>query len=248
MPRKHIILPMHIWDMTDLNVTERLVGSVIHGYSEHGKPCFMTNTGLSKLLHVSRRTVSAAVCRLIDDGLVEAQRDGSKRTLTWKQLHRGLEESATPLRSQLPTVIHNHNTELNTNLNGMMEEEKKPLHWQQVRDYFTWMNDKERGNNSNHVVSWAKDFFTYYDARNWRNKHGAITRWKPVAEAWYRRSAKNTPQRAVARRDDEQLRSDIRWHKKRAEAYSKNPEKQHLAKEELLHAQQLEHKLLKGGR
>ena len=247
MPRKHIIVPIHIWDRTELNVTERLVASVIYGYSEHGKLCFMTNTGLAKLLHVSRRTVSAAVCRLINDGLVDAQRHGSKRTLTWKQLHRDVEESATPLRSQLPTVIHNLNTEPNTEHNKM-EEEKRPIHWQQVRDYFTWINDKERGNNSSHVVSWAKDFFTYYDARNWRNKHGAITRWKPVAEAWYRRSVKNVPQRAVARRDDEQLRSDIRWHKKRAAAYSKNPDKAHLAQQELLHAQQLEHKLLEGGR
>ena len=247
MPRKHIIVPIHIWDRTELNVTERLVASVIYGYSEHGKLCFMTNTGLAKLLHVSRRTVSAAVCRLINDGLVDAQRHGSKRTLTWKQLHRDVEESATPLRSQLPTVIHNLNTEPNTEHNKM-EEEKRPIHWQQVRDYFTWINDKERGNNSNHVVSWAKDFFTYYDARNWRNKHGAITRWKPVAEAWYRRSVKNVPQRAVARRDDEQLRSDIRWHRKRAAAYSKNPDKAHLAQQELLHAQQLEQKLLEGGR
>ena len=178
MPRKHIIVPIHIWDRTELNVTERLVASVIYGYSEHGKLCFMTNTGLAKLLHVSRRTVSAAVCRLINDGLVDAQRHGSKRTLTWKQLHRDVEESATPLRSQLPTVIHNLNTEPNTEHNKM-EEEKRPIHWQQVRDYFTWINDKERGNNSNHLVSWAKDFFTYYDARNWRNKHGAITRSRP---------------------------------------------------------------------
>jgi len=45
MARKHIILPLHIWNLEGLNVTERLVGSVIYGYSEHGKPCFMTNTG-----------------------------------------------------------------------------------------------------------------------------------------------------------------------------------------------------------
>ena len=248
MPRKHIIVPMHIWDMTELTVTERLVGSVIYGYSEHGKPCFMTNTGLSMLLHVSRRTVSASVCNLIDQGYVMADRVGSKRTLGWKKLPTGLEKSATPLRSQLPTVIHNYNTEPNTDHNKMMEEEKKPLHWQQVRDYFTWINDKERGNNAGHVVSWAKDFFTYYDARNWRNKHGAITRWKPVAEAWYRRSAKNVPQRAVQKRDDVQVRNDIAWHRRRAEAWAKNPDKAHLAEEERRYADRLEQSLMQGGR
>lgn len=248
MARKHIIIPMHIWDMEELSVTERLVASVIYGYSEHGKPCFMTNTGLAKLLHVSRRTVSASVCNLIEQGHVMADRDGNKRTLGWKKVHTRVAKSASTLRSQLPTVIHNYNTSINTDHNKMMEDEKRPIHWQQVRDYFTWINDKERTQHSGHVVSWAKDFFTYYDARNWRNKHGDITRWKPVAEAWYRRSVKNVPQRAVQKRDEEQVRSDIRWHRRRADAWAKNPEKAHMAEQERRHADQLEQSLMQGGR
>ena len=248
MARKHIIIPMHIWNMEELSVTERLVASVIYGYSEHGKPCFMTNTGLAKLLHVSRRTVSASVCNLIEQGHVMADRVGSKRTLGWKKLPTGLEKSANPLRSQLPTVIHNYNTEPNTEHNRMMEDEKRPIHWQQVRDYFTWINDKERTQHSGHVVSWAQDFFTYYDARNWRNKHGDITRWKPVAEAWYRRSTKNVPQRAVKRIDERQIRDNIAWHRRRAEAWAKNPEKRHLAEDERRHADMLEQQLHSHGR
>jgi len=248
MARKHIIIPMHIWDMEQLSVTERLVASVIYGYSEHGKPCFMTNTGLAKLLHVSRRTVSASVCNLIEQGHVMADRDGNKRTLGWKKVPTKGQSASHPHRSQLPTVIHNYNTSVNTNHNGMMEDEKKPIHWQQVRDYFTWINDKERTQHGSHVVSWAQDFYTYYDARNWRNKHGAITRWKPVAEAWYRRSAKNAPQRAIQRRDEEQVRSDIRWHRRRAEAWAKNPDKAHMAEQERKHADMLEQSLMQGGR
>lgn len=248
MARKHILIPMHIWDMEELSVTERLVASVIYGFTEHNKPCFMTNTGLSELLHVSRRTVSASVCNLIEQGHVLADRHGSKRTLTWKKHYTEVEESATSHRSQLPTVIHNYNTQLNTNHNGMMEEEKKPIHWQQVRDYFTWINDKERSNNRGHVVSWAQDFYTYYDARGWKNKHGDITRWKPVAEAWYRRSAKNVPQRAVQRRDEEQVRQDIAWHRRRAEAWSNDPQKAHLAESERRYADHLEATLMQGGR
>jgi len=247
MPRKHIILPMHIWELEDINVTERLVASVVYGYSEQGNPCFMTNTGFSKLLRVSKRTAQRAVNTLLDKGYLEAVEGRQQRQLMCRHCLGGVDTSVQGGETPVSTRNTYINTEPNTEHNKM-EEEKRPIHWQQVRDYFTWINDKERGNNSNHVVSWAKDFFTYYDARNWRNKHGAISRWKPVAEAWYRRSLKNVPQRAVARRDDEQLRSDIRWHRKRAAAYSKNPGKAHLAKEELLHAQQLEEKLLKGGR
>ena len=91
MPRKHIRIPMHIWTKEDLNVTERLVASIVYGYSEHGKPCFMTNTGLSKLLRMARRTVSLAVNNLIEKGYVEASEGSRKRTLGWKELTRGVE-------------------------------------------------------------------------------------------------------------------------------------------------------------
>ena len=247
MARKHILIPMHIWDMEELSVTERLVASVIHGFSEHDKPCFMTNTGLSELLHVSRRTVSASVCNLIEKGYVVAERHGSKRTLTWKKLHTEVEESATSHRSQLPTVIHNHNPKPNTEHNKM-DDLKKPFHWQQVRDYFRWINDNERTQHGSHLVSWAQDFYTYYDARGWKNKNGDITRWKPVAQAWYRRNAKNVPQRAVQRRDEEQVRRDIAWHRRRAEAWSNDPQKEHLAEGERRYADHLEATLMQGGR
>tara|TARA_R100000654_G_scaffold34171_1_gene59604 strand:+ start:8399 stop:9115 length:717 start_codon:yes stop_codon:yes gene_type:complete len=238
---------MHIWQLSDINVTERLVASIVYGFTDQGKPCFMTNTGFSELLRISKRSAQRAVNSLIEKGHLEHVEGRQQRQLMCRVCLGGVDTSVQGGES--PVSIRNiyMNKEPNKEHNKM-EEEKKPIHWQQVRDYFTWINDKERGNNSSHVISWAKDFFTYYDARNWRNKNGAITRWKPVAEAWYRRSAKKVPQRAVINRDDVQLRSDIRWHRKRAAAYSKNPEKAHLVKGELLHAQQLEEKLLKGGR
>ena len=235
MARKHILVPMHIWEIDELNVTERLTASIIYGYSEHGKPCFMTNTGFSKLLRVSRRTSSAAINKLIDLGFVEALEGGSKRTLGWKQCHTRVEAIAQEGRSQLLPVIHKSNTNLNPKHNRMNDEiregEKKPMHWQQVRDYFIQLMDSERSNYRGHVEAWARDFYSYYDAREWQTKQAAITRWRPVALAWYRRSAEKVPHRAVKPVDVAQLRSDYHWHERRYNLYIKQDKERQAAAE-----------------
>jgi hypothetical protein len=43
--------------------------------------------------------------------------------------------------------------------------------------------------------------------------------WRGVAQAWYRRSAQRVPQRAVQKRDEEQIRRDIKWHQRRLDNY-----------------------------
>jgi hypothetical protein len=44
------------------------------------------------------------------------------------------------------------------------------------------------------------------------------------------------------------VRNDIAWHRRRAEAWAKNPDKAHLAEEERRYADQLEQSLMQGGR
>ena len=214
---------MHIWTIEDLNVTERLVASIVYGYSEHGKPCFMTNTGFSKLLRMSRRTISQAVNNLIDKGYIEALGGGSKRTLGWKELTRGVEAIDHLGAKNLLPVIHKNNTDSNTYSNKMNQEIKngmnRPSTWQQVRDYFTRLNDLEGTNYAGHASVWAKEMFAYYEARQWTTKQGDIKDWRGFAQAWYRRSAKRVPQRAVQKRDDEQTRRDIKWHQRRLDNY-----------------------------
>ena len=253
MARKHILIPMHIWELSDLSVTERLIGSLVFGYTEHHKPCFMTNTGFSELLGVSKRTCSAAINRLIDSGHLEELGSGQKRQLGWKlasrgggsQLLGGVEENDTGGGSQLLPVIHS-NTDLNTKHNRMNEEmrraEKQPMHWQQVRDYFLHLMEKEGANHRTHAEGWAKDFHTYYESRNWRTNHGAISAWRPVAAAWYRRSAKNVPQRAVKQFDGEQLRRDYKYHEKRYNLYTRQ-DKEELACREIEKMRHIERQL-----
>ena len=250
MARKHIILPMHIWQIEDLSVTERLVASVVYGYTEHGRPCFMTNTGLSKLLRVSRRTISTAVNSLIDKGYIEAAGGGSKRTLTWKILHGGVEAIAHPSGKNLLPVIHKNNNNLNTEVISMNEEikegERKPLHWQQVRDYFIQLDDQRRNQYRGHCVPWAQEFYSYYDAREWRTKQGAIDKWRPVALAWFKRSADKVPQRAVKQLDIEALQRDLKWHQRRLEGYEARG-KAGLAHKEARAIHHIEQQLLQHG-
>ena len=224
MARQYIIVPLDIWQLEGLSVTERLVASVVYGYTEQGNPCFMTNTGFSKLLRVSPRTISAAVNKLIDGGYIEALEGGNNRRLGWKLASRG-GRSHLLGGWKLPSTRNTEHNEDSKNIHNRMntrEDDKRPLHWQQVRDYFLHLDDSEHGRNRQHCIPWARDFFTYYDARGWQNKNGAITAWRPVALAWYRRSEKNVPQRATPRRDDEQLRGDLRWHRRRYENYERN--------------------------
>ena len=231
MPRKQIIIPMHIWDIEGMSVTDKLVASVVYGYTRQGKPCFMTNTGLSKLLKVSKRTISASVNRLIDGDYIEALDLDHRRQLAFKrvakvarggsnQLLGGVAKSARGGRSQLPPVIKTLKSNLNKDLNmdeEIKNEEKRPDTWQQVRDYFRHLDDADHYRQ--HIVAWAQDFVSYYESRDWTNKHGAITKWRPVASAWFRRNADKVPKRAVKRVDHDALRRDLKWHQRRLDNY-----------------------------
>ena len=233
MARKHIILPLHIWNMDGLSVTERLVLSVVHGYTDRGKACFMTNTGLAKLLHVSNRTASRAVNNLIEGGHLEVEEGGQRRHLKCRECLGGVDTSVQGGW----TPVSNRNNKINDKsidkMNRMdeVEDKKRPAHWEAVRDYFRQLNSVEKTHYERHLGAWAQDFYAYYTARGWENKHGAITAWRPVALAWYRRSAKNAPQTAARRRDSETIRADIRWHQRRLENYE--IEKPHLVPREV---------------
>lgn len=233
MAREYIKIPLHIWEIEELNVTERLTASIIYGYTEHSKLCFMTNTGFSKLLRVSPRTISAAVNRLIDLGHVEALGGGSKRQLGWKLASMGVEADCVGGWKPAST----RNSKFNRNLNRtsiemndeIREREKKPDTWQVVRDYFHSLDDKQGGFYRPHIVSWAQSFYQYYDSRDWKNKRGDITKWRPVAVAWFNRSAEKAPRRAVKQVDVEALRRDLKWHQRRLEGYDLR------GKEDLVH-------------
>ena len=243
MARKHIIVPMEIWHIEQLNVTERLVGAVIYGYTSKGKPCFMTNAGLSTLLRVSKRTASAAVNRLIDLGYVEALEGGSKRHLGWKNLLGGVEASFQG--GWKPASTHNIESNKDFNIESIemdgVRDREKPSDWRSVRDYFQHLDDQDGGAYRGNLEPWARDFVAYYQARGWKNKHGDITQWRPVALAWYKRSAERAPRRAVQRRDEETIRADIRWHERRYEGYKDT--KPHLAAGELAAIEQLKKQL-----
>ena len=223
MPRKHIIVPLDIWYLEDINVTERLVASVVYGYTKQGNPCFMTNTGFSKLLRISKRTAQRAVNVLLEKGYLEAVEGSQQRHLKCRSCLGGVDTSVQGGES--PVSIRNieSNKELNHKTNKMNSEiidlGKRASRWQDIRDYFVRLNDLEGTNYHQQVAAWAKECFTYYEARDWKTKQGEIKQWRPIAQAWYRRASQRVPQRAVQRRDEVQLREDLRWHQRRLDNY-----------------------------
>ena len=243
MARKHIILPLHIWNIDTLSVTERLVLSVVHGYTDQGKPCFMTNTGFSKLLHVSKRTASRAVSTLLEGGYLEAEGGGHGRHLKCRECLGGVDTSVQGGWTPVSTRNIESNNKLIDKINKMdeVEEKARPSQWESVRDYFQQLNGAEKTHYGDHLMHWAKDFHAYYEARQWKNKHGEIRAWRPVALAWYRRSAKSAPQRAIKRRDSETIRGDIAWHQRRLSYYE--IEKPHLIQREVLAIEALKQEL-----
>ena len=81
-------------------------------------------------------------------------------------MHTRVEATAQEGGSQLLPVIQRLNTDSNTQINKMdndiKKNEKTPMHWQQVRDYFLHLMDREGSSHANHAEGWAKDFYTYY--------------------------------------------------------------------------------------
>jgi len=224
MPRKNIIIPMQIWEIEELNVTERLLASVVYGYTQNGKPCFMTNTGFAKLLKVSKRTAQRAVNTLLEKGYLEALEGSQRRHLKCHGCLGGVDTSVQGGETPVSTRNNKLNRDFNNNLNKMngeiRKEIRRPSTWQQVRDYFREISTDDRYDYSPHIMMWAKDFYSYYDSRGWKTKTGDITMWRPVALAWFRRSAVKVPQRAVQKPADlEALTRDLRWHQRRLENY-----------------------------
>ena len=58
------------------------------------------------------------------------------------------------------------------------------------------------------------------------------------------KTKQNSYQRPKRKLDAKQIEADIRWHKRRADSWSKNPAKEHLASGELDEVRRLEHLLL----
>ena len=77
---KYIVVPIEIWEDKELSWNEKALLIEIDSYTKKGKPCFISNEYISKLLNVNETNASKSLSRLIKKGYVRVTGfDGRKR-------------------------------------------------------------------------------------------------------------------------------------------------------------------------
>ena len=68
---KGILIPKEIWHLKDLNITEKIVLSVVNTLSEQDDGCFANNEYFAKFLNLSKGRVSKIINLLVKKGYLE---------------------------------------------------------------------------------------------------------------------------------------------------------------------------------
>ena len=68
---KGIWIPKEIWPLKDLNITEKIVLSVVNTLSEQDDGCFANNEYFAKFLNLSKGRVSKIINLLVKKGYLE---------------------------------------------------------------------------------------------------------------------------------------------------------------------------------
>ena len=68
---KGVWIPKEIWHLKDLNITEKIVLSMVNTLSEQDEWCFANNEYFAKLLNLSKGRVSKIINILVKKGYLE---------------------------------------------------------------------------------------------------------------------------------------------------------------------------------
>ena len=252
-----------------LTPTQLLTWIMIWSWSKQDKPCFMSNARFAKELAVSERQIKNVLKQLKDLGLVKFSYESingssKKRCLcaVQKQANKvgsalpqaGIEsppsgqEITLPVGTSVPvsgevSFTHNRIDTISTTTLSIKEEEGSE---NEVMLLFSQLG-KKAGVSMTTVNKWYQSFSSNH-LRNgvWVDKDGTPLSKVQVYAAKnfeYRlaRTKQNSYQRPKRKLDAEKIEADIRWHKRRADAWSKNPDKQHLVageRQSIMHLEQ----------
>ena len=244
---------------------------MIWSWSKEGKPCFMSNARFARDLNLSERQVKNILKQLKDMGLVkvwyESINGSSKKRCLRAVLkpsssmgnnfpqegaelpHSG-QEVALPLGSEVPfagevSFTHTRIDTTSTTTSSIKEEEGSE---NEVMLLFSQLG-KNAGVSVTTVKEWYQSFSSDHLKNGvWVDKDGhPLSKVKTYAAKNFQIRLENTKQNAYQqprqKPDVEKIKRDISYHMRRAENWSKNPEKQHLAKDELQYVKYLEHQL-----
>jgi hypothetical protein len=229
---KHVHLPIDIWNLTQFQPTQRVLLAVVQSYTLAGRRCFMSNAGMSDLLHVDARTVRRWISELVREGHLIADYDTGRRYLSrgghacpggWTPMSGG---GGHGRPGGVDTDVHHtiKETVNHTNKQTELTDMKERPTIEDVTDYLmTTQRAKESRLTRGEVKRIAVDAVDHYDANDWTTRTGdRISSWKAAMSAWMRRALKDyTPKPVHTRpkKDPEQLRRDIAWHTRRLTNY-----------------------------
>lgn len=70
MKRSCVLIPIEIWNLSELHPNERVLLAEVASFEDKGRPCFASNEHFAEMLHVSEDTARGYIYNLINDGFL----------------------------------------------------------------------------------------------------------------------------------------------------------------------------------
>ena len=70
MKRSCVLIPIEIWNLSELHPNERVLLAEVASFEAKGLPCFASNEHFAEMLHVSEDTARGYIYNLINDGFL----------------------------------------------------------------------------------------------------------------------------------------------------------------------------------
>ena len=245
-----------------------LLWTLVWDWTKDDRPCFMSNARFAKELGLSERQVKNIIKQLKDDGWLVywyASIDGSsKRRCLRALVKRPSEEgntlpqegdeapsagketvlaSGTEVHSQGEVSFTHTRTPTTSTTTSSIKEDEGSLN--EVEVLFRKLGKSEKVSLTT-VKEWCQSFCSDHLKNGvWVDKDGKpLSKVQAYAaknfEFRLEKTKQNSYQRPKRKLDAKQIEADIRWHKRRADAWSKNPEKRHLVegeRQQIMHLQ-----------
>ena len=254
-----------------LSPTQFLAWMMIWSWTKEDRVCFMSNARFAKELNVSERQVKNLLKQLKELGLVilwYSSFNGSSKT----RCLRAVLKPSTEVGSGLPHVgielslsgqesVHSEGAEVpfagevsfthtridttSTTTSSIKEDEGSQ---NEVELLF-----RQLGKNKGVSMTTVKEWYQSFSSDHLKNGVWVDTDGKPLSkvqayaaknfEFRLEMTKQNYYQRPKRKLDAKQIEADIRWHKRRADAWSKNPDKRHLVEGECQQIMHLQNQL-----
>ena len=70
MKRTCVLIPIEVWNLSELHPNERVLLAEVASFEDKGLPCFASNEHFAEMLHVSEDTARGYIYNLISDGFL----------------------------------------------------------------------------------------------------------------------------------------------------------------------------------